>query len=93
MKEEYVAVLEELNDVFERLKKFHDVSLVIGGAVPSELPNEGNCMAACYGDISDIANIIHSLIRSNPLIILRLIAIKAEEDLMNSNQVANVQPI
>ena len=93
MKEEHIAVINELNEVFNRLKKLPDVSLVIGGAVPSEQPDEGNCIAACYGDISDIANIIHALIKSNPNIILRLIAIKAEEDLSENTQTANTEPI
>lgn len=93
MKEEHIAVINELNEVFDRLKKLPDVSLVIGGAVPHEQPDEGNCIAACYGDISDIANIIHALIKSDPLIILKLIAIKAEEDLSENTQTANTEPI
>ena len=93
MKEEYSALIQELNDVFEKLKKLPDVSLIIGGAVPYDQKEENNCIAACYGDTLDIANIIHSLIKSNPLIIMALIRIKAEEDIMNSTDVINEQPI
>jgi hypothetical protein len=94
MKEEHSALIQELNDVFEKLKKLPDVSLVIGGSVPYEQKEENNCIAACYGDTLDIANIIHSLIKSNPLIVMALIGIKAEEDMLNMNvPTINSKPI
>ena len=46
MKEEHSALIQELNDVFEKLKKLPDVSLVIGGSVPYEQKEENNCIAA-----------------------------------------------
>ena len=93
MKEEHKAVLESLNETYEKAKLIPETALIICGSVPSDDKDESNTIVASSGNSFTIAHMIHDLIKANPILILALTKIKLEEELMDNMQTVNNTPV
>jgi hypothetical protein len=93
MKEEHKAVLESLNETYEKAKLIPETALIICGSVPSDDKDESNTIVASSGNSFTIAHMVHDLIKANPILILALTKIKMDEEGLSFSDVANIKPI